>query len=471
MKIILTTSFISREKGINLNIRECYPLGLGYIASVLERKGYEVAIYDWLHSKYSIEDIVKCILSQEPDIIGISVMTPSYNGAKQMANLIKKKANIPIVLGGPHVSSFLKRTMEEFQDADFLIYGEGEFIFPLLIEAISGKLSYFDVPQLCFRDSKGGVIINAQEHIIENLDEIPFPAWHLFNRELYSANTHNLITSRGCSYGKCAFCMRTGLLYEKYRRRSVSNVIKELGILYKEFLCKEAIFLDDNFAQDEGWVIDFCDRLIRERIGLKWYCNARVDTITEKMVEKMALSGCRVIRYGIESASQELLDYINKGISIQQIRHAVGITQKSGIKVYGYFILALPKETPEIGRQTIQFAIDLDLDLAQFVPVRAISGTKLQDLCKQEGEIAGCAEDFYNSDSSNTILMPKIRFVPKAYGDEKAVAKMIKLAYKKFYFRGHYVKKLLNYKEEKVGLRQFIKSLLLFLKIFSSKLD
>lgn len=471
MKIALTTSFIPGGKGLNLNIRESYPLGLGYIASVLENKGYEVAVYDWLHSKYSIGDIVNSILSGNPDIIGISVMTPGYNGAKRMANLIKSRGNIPIVLGGPHVSSFLKRTMEDSPDADFLIYGEGEFIFPLLIEAVLGKSSYFEVPQLCFRDSEGRVIINEQEHIIENLDEVPFPAWQLFNKKLYSANTYNLITSRGCSYGKCAFCMRTGLLYEKYRRRSVNNVIKELGILYKEFLCKEIIFFDDNFAQDERWVIDFCDRLIREKMNLKWYCNARVDTITEEMIEKMALAGCRVIRYGIESASQELLNYINKGISIQQIRHAIGTTQKSGIKAYGYFILALPRETPEIGRQTIQFAIDLDLDLAQFVPVRAVSGTKLQDLCKGEGEIAGCAEDFYNTDSSNTILVPKIRFVPKAYGNEKTVAKMIKSAYQKFYFRPRYVSKLLKYKEGKVGLRQFVKSLLLFLKIFFSKLD
>ncbi len=122
MKIVLTTSFMPSKRGVNLNIRECYPFGLGYIASVLEKKGYEVAIYDWLHSKYSIEYIVNCVLSQEPDIIGISVMTPYYNGAKLMANLIKKKVNIPIVLGGPHVSSFFKRTMEELLDADFLIY-------------------------------------------------------------------------------------------------------------------------------------------------------------------------------------------------------------------------------------------------------------------------------------------------------------------------------------------------------------
>ncbi len=325
------------------------------------------------------------------------------------------------------------------------------------------------MPQLCFRDPKGRVVINTQERIIENLNEIPFPAWQLFDKRLYSANTYNLITARGCSYGKCLFCMRTGLLYERYRRRTVDNVMKEIEILYRDFLCKEIIFLDDNFAQNENWVIEFCDRVRGGNIVLKWYCNARVDTITEKMLKKMAEAGCRVIRYGIESASQDLLNYIKKGISLQQVRHAVKITRQFGIKAHGYFILGLPKETPELGKQTIQFAIDLDF--AQFVPAMAVLGTKLYDLCKQEGEIIGSPEDFYNTDNSNSILMPKIKFVSKAYKDKKEVVKIFKLAYKKFYFRPHYIRKLLNYREDGFNLIQVIKSVFLYIKIIFSKVD
>ncbi len=472
MKIILTTGFIPKKRSMS-SIQQGYrpPLGLGYIAAVLEKKGYDVMIYDCLPLRYSVNEVVDYILEQKPDVIGISVMSTCYDGAKEMSNLIKKKAGIPIVFGGPHCSSFPVGIMEECQDIDFLIYGEGELIFPILLEAISGKLPYFDIPQLCFRDSSGRLIFNKQEQLIQDLDEIPFPAWYLFNRRLYSDNTCSLITSRGCSYGKCAFCMRTGFLYEKYRRRTVENVIKELEFLYREFLYRKVTFFDDNFAQDEEWVIEFCDKLIQKKLVLGWVCNASVNTVTEKMIKKMAEAGCSMIMYGIESGSQDLLNYIKKGISIEQVKDAIKITKNFNIKTFGYFMLALPKETPELGKQTIQFAIDLDLDFAQFVPTRPLFGTKLYNLCKQEGIILDSSDEFYDTSISASILVPKIKFVPTAYKDKKAVAKIVKFAYKKFYLRYSYIRKLLKSKKNQFGLMKLVERFSLFIRIIFSKMD
>lgn len=158
--------------------------------------------------------------------------------------------NIPIVFGGPHCSSYPIETLNECKEVDFLIYGEGEFILPKLLEAISNKTSYYDIPQLCFRDTKGQIIVNKQGQLIENLDMIPFPSRHLFDANLYRNAPFSFITSRGCSYGWCSFCMKTGLLYEKYRRRSVENVIAELEFVAPKLQYKDICFFDDNFAVD-----------------------------------------------------------------------------------------------------------------------------------------------------------------------------------------------------------------------------
>lgn len=472
MKIILTTGLVPKKGGLS-SIRQGYfpPLGLGYIAAVLKKEGHDVKIYDCLPLKYSVYEVVDYILKQRPDIVGISIMSTCYDSAREMSDLIKKKVNIPIIFGGPHCSSFPIRTMEECPGVDFLIYGEGEFIFPMLVEAILGKLSYSDIPQLCFRDSRRQPILNKQEQLIQDLDRIPFPAWHLFNRRLYSISFCPLITSRGCSYGKCAFCMRTGFLYEKYRRRTVENAMRELEFLYRDFSYNKIIFLDDNFAQDEEWVTKFCNTLIQKKMDLQWICNARVDTITEKMIKKMAEAGCCMIMYGIESGSQDLLNYIRKGISIEQIREAIKITKKSGIKTFGYFMLALPKEIPERGKQTVQFAIDLDLDFAQFVPTRPLFGTRLYDLCKQEGRILDDSYEFYDTSVSSSILIPKIKFIPIAYKNKKAVRKIIKFAYRRFYLRYSYIWKLLRNKKYQIRIMKPVEWFLLFIRITFLKLD
>lgn len=470
-KVVLTTGFIPEDKGRKLMRRlasQNYspPLGLGYIASILEEKGYEVKIYDFLSSYYSVDEMVDRILYDNPDIIGISVITPFYEAVKKMAHFIKKKADIPIVFGGPHCSSFPVRTMKECDDIDFLIYGEGEFVFPQLIEALSGRLSYTSIPQLCYRDLNKHVILNKNEQVIENLDILPFPSWHLFNRDLYYKYTVSCIASRGCSYGKCIFCMRTGCLYEQYRKRSVNNVIAELEFLRKYLQYDTVMFFDDNFTQDEKWVLQFCDTLIQKKMVFQWRCNARVDTVTKKMIEKMAKAGCCMIFYGIESGSQESLDYLRKGTTIDQARKAIKFTKEYGIKVFGSFMLALPKETPEIGKKTVQFAIDLDLDFAQFVPARPLFGTKLYELCKKEGTIIGNPHEFYSTSFFSPRLMPKVKFIPYGYRDEKAVSKMIRFAYIRFYCRFRYFLRYIKHLRDSVT---FIEGFLLFISVIFSR--
>lgn len=468
MKILLSTGLIPKKRGKS-SIRPGFypPLGLGYIAAVLEKEGYDVKIYDCLPLNYSVSEVVDNILGENPDIIGISILSTSYDGAKQIANLIKKrKKGIPIIFGGPHCTYFPLRTMKECQDVDFLMYGESEFAFPMLIKAILGKLSYYDVPQLCFRDSNGYLMLNRQQMLIQDLDMVPFPAWHLFNRTLYSNRCH-FLTSRGCSYGKCIFCAKTRPLYVKYRRRSVKNVIRELEFLYKELSYKTIAFFDVDFPQDDKWVIEFCEMMLQKELFFKWGCNARIDTVTERIIKKMSQAGCCMIRYGIESGNQSLLNYTKKGIAIEQVKDTIKLTKEFGIKTLGYFILALPKETPEMGKQTVRFAIDLDLDIAQFAPLRPLLRTEMYSLCRKEGKILNNVNlnKFYDLSITCPILMPRVSFIPKAYKSREEVVKILKFAYIKFYLRFHYIWKLLNSKKERGDIRRIKEWFFLFIKI------
>ena len=452
MKILLSTGFIPKKRGKSFIRPGFYPpFGLGCIAAVLEKEGYDVKLYDCLPLNYSVSEVVDNILGENPDIIGISILSTSYDGARQIAKLIKKrKKDVPIIFGGPHCTNFPRQIMEECQDVDFLMYGESEVAFPMLIKAILGKLPYCDVPQLCFRDSNGHLILNRQQMLIQDLDMIPFPAWHLFDRTLYS-NKCLFLTSRGCSYGKCMFCAKTGPLCVKYRRRSVKNVIRELEFLYKELSYKRIAFFDVDFPHNEEWIIEFCDTILQKELFFEWGCNARVDTVTEKIIKRMSEAGCRMIRYGIESGNQSSLNYIKKGIVIEQVKDAIKLTKKFGIKTLGYFILALPKETPEMGKQTVRFAIDLDLDIAQFVPLRPLLKTEIYDLCGKEGEILDNVNlnKSYDLSITSPILIPRISFIPKAYKNKEEVVKILKFAYIKFYLRFHYIWKLLNSKKKK----------------------
>ncbi len=470
MRITLATGFIPKNNFKSSIVKSVYPpLGLLYLSAALESDGHEVRICDCLPLNWSVNEVADYILRNCPDMVGISVMSTCYDGARKISEEIKKRGDIPIVFGGPHCSSFPEETMRECHDVDFLIYGEGESVLPMLVKSIYNKSSCCDIPQLYFRGADGKLLSGKQEMLISDIDKITYPSRHLIDNRLYLGHRQTMLTSRGCSYGKCAFCMRTGLLYEKYRRRSVENVLGELEALYKEYPGTEIMFIDDNFAQDEKWVVNFSDQLARKRIAAKWLCNARVDTVTEKMLKKMAAAGCHMIMYGLETGDQRLLDYIDKGITLDEVRRAIYMTKSCGIKTLGYFILGLPKETPELARKTIQFAVDLDLDLAQFVPARILPGTKLHKLCVNDGQIIDGLCGFYDNSAPSPFLVPSIRFVPNGYGERGRLAAMIKYAYRRFYIRYGYLKKIILNRGGIYSFRQLADLISLFLRVIFAR--
>ena len=415
------------------------PLGIGYIAAVLLELGHNVKLIDSPALEYSNSEVIEEIIKWGSDVVGISAMTSSSEAAYSLSTDIKKKINLPIILGGPHSICFPEKSLIDCPSIDISVYGEGEIVIKNLIGKIKDKNAIWNVPGICYRDETGKVVKTPINEVIYNLDNLPSPAWQLYDFNLYKPLPKqykilpmvSFITSRGCFWGKCTFCYQAGRMSTKYRRYSPEKTIKEIQNLYENFNIKEIIFWDDTFAVNVQWIERFCNLLKEKNIKISWSCSGRVDTVSKKMLQMMKEVGCWSIFYGYETGNQKLLDKIKKGTTIEQAINATKWAKEEvGMEIRGSFMIALPGETPEIGRETVKFAIKLNPTYAQFLPAHPEYGTVLYDEALKEGKIT--EEIKYRGRTKAT-------YVPNAYKSAEEVEKMVRYAYRKFYLRFAYI--------------------------------
>jgi radical SAM superfamily enzyme YgiQ (UPF0313 family) len=417
------------------------PLGLLYLSAILKERGIDVKLIDATASALDESDILESIGKESPDIIGISTLTPTFQRIKEMAKKIKLEfPDTPIVMGGPHVSIFPSETLEENSYIDYIVFGEGEYTLLELVETLKGRGDFSKIKGLAYRE-EGVVKKNEARDIIKDLDSLPFPARDLLEMEKYSPLPNNykqlpltnMLVSRGCPF-HCSFCCKA-IVGRVYRIRSVENVIAEIKELREKYNIKEVAFWDDVFTVKRKWVLEFCDRLKEEGIDISWTCESRVNLVDLELLKKMKEAGCWNIFYGIESGDQQLLDNIDKGIKVEQIRNAVKWAKEAGLEIRGSFMLGLPGETPELARKTIQFAIDLDVDYAQFSVTTPFPGTKLYDDADKFGTLT---RDFDRYTEWNPV------FIPHAYKNEEELEKIHREAYRRFYIRPSYFLKRIS---------------------------
>jgi anaerobic magnesium-protoporphyrin IX monomethyl ester cyclase len=379
------------------------PLGLGYLAAILENEGHSVSIFDLgLDPDGSLEDGADAIASCSPDIVGITAMTNNYHSASKTCALLKARTGCPIVVGGPHSTIFPERVVSD-PSVDYVAFGEGEDTMRELVKAIAseGPRPSDDTLQavrgICFV-SGDEAIRTPPRPLIEDLDALPFPARHLFELArypLYSAGGERMVTllsSRGCPY-KCVYCFK-GIVGRTYRQRSPENVIDEIRYLEREFGYRSFYFVDDLFTLDRRRLAAVCDQIIEEGLDIRWQCLARADRVTPDLLALMYRAGCREIHYGIESGNPQILARIGKGITLDQARTAVAWTFEAGILAKGYFMLGLPGDTEETIEQTIEFANNLDLDQAMFSLTTPFPGTQLWDELVARNPSVSSDQDF-----------------------------------------------------------------------------
>ncbi len=395
-KVLFIIPPISLSIDRDIGARHTSPhVGLAYVASYLRENGFEVEVVDAPIEGFSFDDMEKIVRKSKPDFVGITANTMQIEDANKTAGIIKGIGkDIPIIVGGYHTTAMPKETLEEFENFDYSVYGEGEITMLELIRTLEKTKDVSGVKGISFR-SKEGVKTTEPRPYITNLDDMPFPAFDLFPIGKYNACASldkkiievPLQTSRGCPF-QCIFCARP--LGNVVRYRSPENVIEEIKRDVEELNASQILFTDETFTLKKERTLDICDRIKKEKLDekIKWYCETRVDTIDKLMLERMKDAGCIYIAYGIDSGNEEVLKKIKKGTNLEQARNAVKWAKDAGIRVFGSCILGHPYDTKETINDTINLMFETDPDFAAFSILSPFPGTEIMKMAeKGEGNL------------------------------------------------------------------------------------
>ncbi len=357
-----------------------FPLGLGYIASVLRNDGHDIQVIDDNALKLTENNIEELIKNSRLEVVGLTGLITQFKQVQRYASIIKKTSNAIVILGGGLASAapevVLKKT-----DIDIVVIGEGEKTASELFQAIKNGISLENMKGICFKKD-GRVFRREQRKPIDDVSSLTFPAWDLFPMERYFNNDVmcmpnrriSIITSRGCPY-HCTFCFH-GIFGHRYRARTAENVFREIELLYQKYGIKGFVFEDDTFILDKKRLYRLCDLILENRLKIYWTSNARVDLVDEKLLGKLRIAGCVGISYGIESGNQGQLDKIKKGITVEQAYRVIEMTKRSGIMTHGFFMVGIPGETIDTINDSIKFCKKAGL-LAEFTILTPIPGSRI----------------------------------------------------------------------------------------------
>ena len=364
-------------------------LSLSYLAGVLQREGIEVQILDLLVAQYTGDKIRRKLEEYQPQVVGATCVTLNYPTAARILKVCKDfDPGIVTVIGGPHATFALKETLLRAPWIDVVVIREGERTLVELIRAVERGTGFGQVAGIAFREDKK-VVITEPRPPIENLDELPFPARHLLPISKYRAlgAPCNLITSRGCPYG-CIFCSGRRIFGRKVRFRHPKLVVDELEAIHNELGFDRINIVDDTFTVNHRHARDICDEILRRNLNIQWTVFARVDTVTRDLLEIMKEAGCTYLLFGVESGSQQILNTIKKGITVDAVRKGVKVTTEAGIEVFASFILGLPGESPETARESVALAAELRSEYGAkygFHLLSPLPGTELYEKAEDYG--------------------------------------------------------------------------------------
>ncbi len=413
-----------------------YPsMGIAAIAAITEKAGFPVKIIDCEAEGFSYEALKDKIIDYQPDVIGMQTFCNTINRTFKIAELVKKEINpqIKIVLGGVQVTLFPEKYAAD-KNVDFVVKGEGEIIFENLLHNLAdGKNDFSDIKGLVWKNGDE-IISNPPEMMIKDINTLPYPARHLFNLKKYYPSAQlrgkhvmHIITSRGCPF-QCGFCSCHKTFGRSYRFMSAERVVEEIKFLQKEYQADSLYFYDDTLTVNKERIIELCNKIIEEKIKIPWACFTRADCVNEELLKKMHEAGCYQIFYGVECGAQRLLDLMKKGITLDQIREAIRLTKKYHIEALASFIIGLPTETVEEAKQTLKFAIELDVDFAHWEIYTPHPGTNLFDIAMQHGHLLTDDWNKFSTWGDDPVYLPDGR-------DPKELKQTKEWAYRKFYLR------------------------------------
>lgn len=411
-------------------------LGLGYLASIAKQSGHEVSILHCIKDKIELNGFQKYISERHFDVIGFQIFSYDIPIVKTYLKIIKEKSPFTITIaGGAHPSGDPEGTMKYLEELDYAFRGESEIGFEKFLKFIDTNSGFLaEISGLIYRGN-GRVLVNKTQ-FVEDLDTLPMPAWDIIKPESYPEAPHGaftknfptapIIVTRGCPC-PCTFCAGKTVTGLKMRARSVENVIEEIKYLKKRGI-KEFHIEDENLTFRKSLVMEFCEKLLKENIGMSWSLPAGVsiETLDREMLVLMEKSGCYSMGLGIEFGSQRMMNITKKRLKIETIREKLELFRGQNIKKTGFFLFAVPGETMEEMKETIQFALSLPLERAQFNNFMPLPGSELWEELKKK-------------DRLKNIKWNKLFVHDVAYIDEGYTASDIKwlqrMAILRFYLR------------------------------------
>ena len=397
------------------------PLGILYIASTLLEAGHRVRVYDV--NLEGLDGLVErvCAGAERPHIVGIGTLAPAFARVEELAKKLRRRlpADSLLVAGGPDATTRTAR-YQALGCFDAVLVGEAEQTMALLCEA------YPEVPRAAGVLPAGDDPATASMPPQIDPDRVPFPARHLLPLTRYRGgpafkrgrHSTSIFTHRGCPY-QCTFCEK-GVHEGPVRLRSAESVLEEVRRIRRDHQIHDIRFIDDVFMINPTILDQFLELVLSSGERFHWLSTARVDLITEPLLRKLKRAGCYRLEMGIESGSDRILKMVNKGVTRDQVSHALEATRAAGMETIANFIMGFPTETEEEIRRTIDFALRLQPDYAAFFTFYPFEGSKIvRSYSDPGGDAADRAADVFPVPTERVLSL-----VDEAYG--------------RFYFRPGY---------------------------------
>lgn len=429
------------------------PIELMSIAGYIRQFGIKPIIYDAGGTKKNLEETKKAVSELKPEVVIFSTSTTTIYSDLDIATLVKEISPKTLTVAvGSHVMALPEETLKLNKNLDVAIYNDDEEV--VVKNLTESKKDLSEIKGICYRDSSGRIKRNPPQNITNNLDELGFPAHDLINKDLYydfmtkDGNAPAFIMAqRGC-INKCTFCNCPALY--RYRERSIPHVIEELKWI-KNLGYKEFKFINAGISYNPKWINALLDEMIKNNLNLSWWTNARADKLTDELLLKMKKAGCHTLAIGMESADPEILKNIGKNITPEQVKKAVFLIKRAGMKVAVYFIFGLPGETKETMKKSIKFAKSLPADFVTMGVAQPLPGTKFYDHMKEKKYLI--TDDWSKYDPVN---LPVYEY---PHLSKKEIYEATRSGYRQFYLRPSYILKktleIKSFKDFQTGLINF----------------
>jgi radical SAM superfamily enzyme YgiQ (UPF0313 family) len=432
------------------------PLGLMYIGAALKKSGHKPRIHDCALDYKDLHVLKQILVNWKPDHIGISIIITELEQTKKIMNIIREiLPNVPVTFGGSWPTPNPEASIKEF-GADFVVIGEGEVVFPQLIDAVNNGLPYESIPGTALM-ANGEVKINPGRFLTEDeLDDLPFPAWELLDHKLYAKNLSGacvgyrpymaLFTSRGCPY-HCAYCHQ--IMGKAFRKRSAESVLAEMEALCFHHGIKEFEIFDDCFNIDRKRFHTILTG-IKSRLGnvkLHFTSGLRADILEPEDMLLFRQAGTVSANYAIETSSSRLQKMIHKNLNIEKAISVINASIKAGIYSMGYFMIGFPTETYSEASATVELAVRSSLHRATFMLVTPYAGTELAKMAANTLNNADI-EDFRYMNFYNCKLNVS------AMSDDE-LQRIFRYAYRRFYLNPKRLLRLILYHPNVFSIPQY----------------